>query len=160
MRFDDVADLNCSISRTLAVLGERWTLLVLRQAFLGVRRFEDMQTAMGIARNTLSDRLSTLVDEGVLERRPYQERPPRHEYRLTQKGRDLYPVLVTLMQWGDRYTAGDAGAPVVLRHRGCGHVAEPALVRSHCGERIDAREMTPEPGPGALASSADGAAAA
>jgi DNA-binding HxlR family transcriptional regulator len=150
VRFDDLAELNCSISRTLAVLGERWTLLVLRQAFLGVRRFEDMQASMDIARNTLSDRLSTLVEEGILERRLYQERPPRHEYRLTRKGRDLYPVLVTLMRWGDRYTAGDAGAPVVLRHRGCGHLADPALVCSHCGEEIDPREMSPEPGPGAV----------
>jgi DNA-binding HxlR family transcriptional regulator len=149
MRFPEVADLNCSIARTLAIFGERWTLLVLRQAFLGVRRFEDMQASLGIARNILSDRLSTLVSEGILERRRYQERPERFEYRLTAKGRELYPVLVTLMQWGDRHAA-PGGPPVLLRHRTCGHLAEPTLVCSHCGEEIDPREMQPEPGPGAV----------
>jgi HxlR-like helix-turn-helix len=88
------------------------------------------------------------VSEGILERRPYQERPVRHEYRLTRKGRDLYPILVTVMQWGDRYTADDAGPPVLLRHRSCGELADPRLVCSHCGEPLDPREVQPEPGPG------------
>jgi len=154
VRFEELAHENCSIARTLAVLGERWTLLVLRQSFLGVKRFDDFQTGMGVARNTLTDRLNRLVAEGVLERRLYQEHPPRHEYRLTEKGRDLYPVLVTLMQWGDRYNAPPAGPPVVLEHRSCGHETDPRLTCSHCGEVIDPREMRPLPGPGARAAAA------
>ena len=141
-------DQNCSIARALEVLGDRWTLLVIRDAFLGVHRFDDFQRDLGVARNVLSDRLARLVDEGLLERHRYQERPERFEYRLTAKGRELYPVLVTLMQWGDRHTA-PGGAPVLLRHRSCGHLSDPTLVCSHCGEEIDPREMQPEPGPGA-----------
>jgi DNA-binding HxlR family transcriptional regulator len=150
VRFPEIASRNCSIARTLSVLGERWTLLVLRQSFLGVKRFGDFQATLGIARNTLTDRLNMLVEEGILERRPYQQRPLRHEYKLTRKGRDLYPVLVSLMSWGDRYNADD-GPPVLLIHEGCGHEADPHLTCSHCGEEIDAREMRPVPGPGALA---------
>jgi DNA-binding HxlR family transcriptional regulator len=138
----------CSIARTVAVLGERWTMVILREAFQGERRFEDIQRGLGIARNILADRLQMLVSEGILERRLYQDRPPRHEYRLTEKGRDLYPVLIALMQWGDKYTAGDAGPPVLLVHDACGHRTEPHFVCSHCGEPIDPREMRPEPGPG------------
>jgi len=151
MRHSALHDQPCSVARTVAVLGERWTLVILREAFQGRRRFEDMQRDLGIARNILADRLSRLVDEGILERRPYQERPPRYEYRLTQKGRDLYPVLVSLMQWGDRYTAGAAGPPVLLVHKSCGHETHPQLVCSHCGKAIDPREMRAEPGPGLLA---------
>jgi DNA-binding HxlR family transcriptional regulator len=153
MRYSKIAEENCSIARTLAVLGERWTLLVLRQSFLRTKRFEDFQAALGIARNVLAERLQRLVGEGILERRQYQERPARYEYKLTQKGLDLYPVLVSLMQWGDRYNAED-GAPVVLVHRSCGHVADPNFVCSHCGEELDPREVRPEPGPGALRQSA------
>ena len=145
--------MNCSIARPLSVLGERWTLMVLRQSFLGRKRFEDIQRDIGIARNTLADRLQTLVGEGILERRRYQDRPPRYEYRLTEKGLALYPVLVALMQWGDEYMA-DHGAHVVLRHRTCGEITEPQLVCSHCGERLDPRQVQPEAGPGALAESA------
>jgi DNA-binding HxlR family transcriptional regulator len=133
----------------VAVLGERWTLVILREAFQGQRRFEDMQRGLGIARNILADRLHTLVEEGILERKPYQERPPRYEYRLTGKGRDLYPVMVSLMQWGDRHTSGEAGPPVKLLHERCGHEADPSYVCSHCGEALDAREVRAQAGPGA-----------
>jgi DNA-binding HxlR family transcriptional regulator len=149
MRHRSLQHANCSIARTVSILGERWTLVILRQAFLGARRFEDYQRGLGIARNMLADRLRTLVDEGILERRPYSEHPPRHEYRLTGKGRDLYPILVTLMQWGDRYGGHEEGAPMVLVHEPCGHPAEPALTCSHCGVPLDPREVRPEPGPGA-----------
>ena len=149
MRHPDVSHVNCSISRPLAFLGERWTLLVIKEAFLGVKRFEDMQRDLGVARNVLADRLQKLLGEGILERRRYEERPPRFEYKLTAKGRDLYPVIVSIMRWGDRYTA-EGGAPVRLIHEPCGHEAEPKLVCSHCGEEIDPREMRPEAGPGAL----------
>jgi DNA-binding HxlR family transcriptional regulator len=151
MRHSALHDQPCSIARTVAVLGERWTLVILRQAFQGQRRFEDMQRGLGIARNILADRLQRLVSEGILERRRYQERPPRYEYRLTAKGRDLYPVLVSLMQWGDRYTTGDEGPPVLLIHEPCGHETKPLHVCSHCGEPIDPRDVRPEAAPGLLA---------
>src|SRR5205823_14777410 len=109
----DYAGQNCSIAGTLELIGERWTLLVLRDAFLGVRRFDDFQRDLGVARNVLAARLGRLVDEGVLERVAYQERPERFEYRLTEKGLDLWPVLATLMQWGDQHVMGGR-APVVL----------------------------------------------
>ena len=113
---------DCSIARTLEVVGERWTLLIMRDAFLGVRRFDDIQRDLGIARNVLRDRLARLVEEGLLERRPYQERPPRSEYRLTAKGRDLWPVLHALLRYGDRWYAPDGPAaadrPRRVRRRG------------------------------------------
>ena len=149
MRHRALQHANCSIARTVSILGERWTLVILRQAFLGARRFEDYQRGLGIARNMLADRLRTLVDEGILERRPYSEHPPRHEYRLTAKGRDLYPILVTLMQWGDRHGGHEDGAPMVLVHEPCGHEAAPVLTCSACGEALDPRDVRPEPGPGA-----------
>ena len=154
MRHEALADVNCSIARSLSVLGERWTLVVLRQAFLGARRFEDYQRGLGIARNILTDRLRTLVDNDILERRRYHERPPRYEYRLTQKGRDLYPILLSLMQWGDQYAGAPHGPPVVLRHMTCGQLTKPHLVCSECGEAIDPRAMQPEAGPGATAADA------
>lgn len=154
MRYSDLGELNCSIARPLAVLGERWTLMVLRQSFLGAKRFEDIQRDIGIARNTLADRLQTLVGEGILERRRYQERPPRYEYRLTEKGLDLYPVLVALMQWGEAYMPSSHGHRVLLRHKACGEITEPKFACSHCGEEIDARDVRAEPGPGTLAETA------
>src|SRR5919108_5467477 len=104
----------CSIASAMEILGERWTFLVLREAFYGVRRFSEMQRNLGIARNILSTRLQTLVAAGILERRLYREEPERYEYRLTEAGRDLYPSIVTLMRWGDRHLQGEQGPPVVL----------------------------------------------
>lgn len=142
MRHDDLADAQCSIARSMAVLGERWTLVILREAFMRARRFEDYQQGTGIARNILTDRLTKLVDAEILERRPYAEHPGRtlYEYRLTDKGIDLYPVLVALMQWGDRYGGLDH-QPLTLEHKGCGRVTEPRFVCSECGEAVDARAM-------------------
>jgi DNA-binding HxlR family transcriptional regulator len=140
----------CSVARTLEIIGERWTFLVLREAFMGVRRFEEFQRNIGVARNILSARLRTLVHHGILERRKYQDRPPRFEYRLTEPGLDLYPALVALMQWGDRHAAHPAGPPVVLEHKGCAKDSIPQLVCSECGERIGARDMRARPGPGAI----------
>lgn len=137
----------CSVARTVEVVGERWTMLILREAFLGVKRFDHIQRDLGIARNILSDRLNKLVDQGILEKRPYSQRPPRYEYRLTAKGRDLYPIVVTLMQWGDKYTATD-GAPVVLVHDACGHPTTPLLTCDGCGEPVHALNVHPAPGPG------------
>ncbi len=141
MRRSSFEGMECSIAHTLEVVGEWWTLLVLREAFRGVRRFDELQAGLGIARNILTARLRTLEAHGILERRRYQERPARFEYRLTRKGHDLYPVLVALMQWGDRYAADADGPPVRLVHKGCGHDANPVLTCGHCGEPVTARDI-------------------
>jgi len=140
-------ELNCSMFRAMDVLGDRWTLMVLREAFMGVRRFTDMQSDLGIARNVLTDRLNFLVDTGILERRQYQDRPVRHEYRLTQMGRDLQPALLTLMHWGDTYLSPD-GPPALVQHTDCVHMTAPVLVCSHCSGEITTRNVRLEPGPG------------
>jgi DNA-binding HxlR family transcriptional regulator len=147
---DEYSDANCSIARTLAVLGDRWTLLVLREAFNGVRRFEELQRRLGIARDVLTVRLNRLVEEGVLARVPYREpgRRERHEYRLTAKGVDAYPVLVALMAWGDRHEADPEGPPVELEHAGCGALVH-AELRCEDGHAVDVREVRARPGPGA-----------
>jgi DNA-binding HxlR family transcriptional regulator len=142
------SDWPCSIARTVDLIGDWWTPLVLREAFLGVRRFDDFQRSLGIGRNILTQRLHRLVDEGMLERRPYQERPLRHEYVLTEKGRDFYPVLAAMMRWGDRWLAGDEGPPLVLHHTACDHDTHAAVVCSHCGEPLELREIRARPGPG------------
>ena len=146
MRWSDVGKLDCTIARTLAVIGDRWTLLVLRDAFLGTRRFEAFQGSLGITRHRLADRLAKLVRHGVLRRVRYQDRPPRFEYRLTETGLDLYPVVVSIAGWGDRHLAGRKGPPVERVHRGCGHVATLRLTCEHCGDPVTARDMTARPG--------------
>ena len=138
----------CSVGRAMDILGERWTLLIMREAFYGVRRFSDIQRNLGIARNILSTRLQNLVRAGILERRLYQEEPERYEYRLTQSGRDLYPAVIAIMKWGDEYLSNEAGPPVVLRHS-CGELIDPVLVCDHCREPLHPHAVTPEPGPGA-----------
>ncbi|NRQ30340.1 helix-turn-helix transcriptional regulator [Nonomuraea sp. NN258] len=147
---------NCSIERTLDIVGEKWTFLVLREAFVGVRRFADLQAMTGAPRQVLSARLARLVDEGLLRKEPYREpgQRQRDEYRLTEKGRDLYPLLVALMHWGDKYLADDAGPPVLLTHRGCGSPIEQHF-RCAQGHEVDGpREVTPLPGTGARLESA------
>jgi DNA-binding HxlR family transcriptional regulator len=138
----------CSIGRAMEILGERWTFLILRECFYGVRRFSDMQRNLGIARNILSARLQTLVRTGILERRRYQEEPERYEYKLTEAGLALYPAIIAIMRWGDQHLV-DQGPPVVLRHT-CGAEAEAVLVCAHCHEPMDPRDVTPVRGPGAL----------
>jgi len=147
MRWGDIGEATCSVARTLSVIGDRWTLLVLRDAFLGIRRFEDFRRDLGTSRHRLADRLRKLVHHGILERVCYQERPRRHEYRLTEKGKDLYPVIVSLVRWGDQWMAGADGPPVELVHRRCGHPIMPRLACPHCGEPVIAREMLARPGP-------------
>ena len=147
----DYDSANCAIGATVGLIGERPTFLVLREAFNGVRRFADMQRRTGMPRQVLSDRLARLVGEGLLRKVPYQEsgQRKRYEYRLTEKGLDLYPVLVALMEWGDRHAVGPAGPQVLLRHRDCG---EPVRLQMSCraGHVLEsAREVTPVPGPGA-----------
>ncbi|HET9443105.1 MAG TPA: helix-turn-helix domain-containing protein [Acidimicrobiales bacterium] len=142
-------DAPCSIARTLDVIGERWTLLILRDAFRGVRRFEDLQRDLGIARNILADRLQKLVERGILSRRPYQARPVRYEYRLTPKGVDLSPALVALMRWGDTWLADDAGPPLVLAHKRCGEAVELSVRCPRCDEAVPPAGLAGRPGPGA-----------
>ena len=131
----------CSVARTLEIVGERWTLLILRDAFLGVRRFDDFQRNLGIARNVLNTRLQRLVDAGLLERRRYQDRPARYEYRLTDKGLDLWPALVALMQWGDRHAATEDGPPLRLEHRDCGGVMTDRRTCAACGAELGVRDV-------------------
>jgi DNA-binding HxlR family transcriptional regulator len=140
----------CSIGAAVGIIGEKWTFLVLREAFNGVRRFGDMQRRTQAPRQILSDRLARLVRDGLLRREPYQEegQRSRHEYRLTEKGRDLYPIIVALMHWGDRYAA-PAGPPVVLTHRDCGQPVHLQLTCDDGHALASAREVTPVPGPGA-----------
>jgi DNA-binding HxlR family transcriptional regulator len=142
---------NCTVARTMEILGERWTVVVLREVFNGIRRFDDMRVRTGIPRQVLANRLGMLVERGVLRREPYREpgARQRHEYRLTDMGIDLWPVLVALLAWGDRYLADPEGSPLSIVHRGCG--AEVGLVlRCAAGHEIDnPREVVPRPGPGA-----------
>jgi DNA-binding HxlR family transcriptional regulator len=140
MRWSEISEQDCSIAKALSVVGDRWTLLVVREAFHRVRRFEDFQERTGAPRPVLAERLKTLVENGVLERRRYSERPDRYEYRLTPKGLDLYPVVVSLLGWGDRWMT-EGPPPVALRHRDCGEVVHPELACPSCGEFVGARDM-------------------
>jgi DNA-binding HxlR family transcriptional regulator len=149
MKRKSFAHTNCSIARALEVVGEWWTILVLREAFLGVRRFEDFHERVGVARNILAARLRHLVRHGVLARARYQERPPRHEYWLTDKGRDLFPVIVALMNWGDRWATPAAGPPVVLAERATGKPLAPRLVCGKSGKPVELSTTLAIPGPGA-----------
>jgi DNA-binding HxlR family transcriptional regulator len=141
-------DQNCSIARALELIGERWTLLIVRDVFLGVRRFDDFQRSLGVSRGVLADRLNRLVEGGILERRRYQESPERFEYRLTEKGRDLWPVTIALVNWGDRYEA-EHGPPRVFVHRDCGGKVTDRRTCAKCGAELDARDVEVRPGPGA-----------
>ena len=151
MRWEELDREPCSLARSLSVIGDRWTLLVLRECFLRVRRFEEFEQRLGIARHVLADRLKKLTDAGVLRKEPYQERPRREEYRLTEKGLDLYPVMLSLLDWGDKWMSGPEGPPLLRRHKACGHVAHAVHTCSECGEPLDARSMKVELGPGAPA---------
>jgi DNA-binding HxlR family transcriptional regulator len=136
-----------SVGRALGLIGDRWTLMILREAMFGVRRYGRLARNLGIPRPTLSTRLRSMVESGLLERVLYASDPDRYEYRLTQAGRDLFPAAVLLMRWGDRYLSGPEGPPLVLRHHGCGELADAALICRKCGEEITAHNVTPEPGP-------------
>jgi DNA-binding HxlR family transcriptional regulator len=142
---------SCTIAATLGIVGEKWTFLVLREAFNGVRRFDDIQRRTGMPRQVLSNRLSRLVSDGILRRTPYQDegQRPRSEYRLTDKGIELYPVLVALLGWGDKYVAQAGGPPVELTHRDCGAPVHLQLACSAGHVLGSARDVTPVPGPGA-----------
>jgi DNA-binding HxlR family transcriptional regulator len=138
----------CSIARALEVVGERWTLLVLRDALLGLRRFDEFLDSLGIASNVLSARLDRLCQEGLLERRAYQRRPVRHEYLLTEKGRDLAPALLMIMKWGDRHYPNPGGPPRLAVHQGCGGLLDDQLICQQCGESVVFTEVEIRPGSG------------
>lgn len=142
-------DLNCSVARSLEIVGEWWTLLILRDAFLGVTRFDRFQRRLGISRNILAARLETLVSAGILEEQPYDEARGRSDYVLTEKGRALWPVLVALRQWGDEWVTGEDRAPLLTQHRACGAVTRADLVCSGCGEPIRHGDLRAVAGPGA-----------
>ena len=138
----------CSIARSLEVVGERWSLLIVRSVLLGVHRFDDLLEELGITRSVLTTRLQRLVDEGVLKRVPYQERPPRHEYRATAKGRELFPVIAHLLRWGDAHYPEPAGVPRIIEHRGCGGRPDDHLLCDRCGEPLSYFNAAVRPGPG------------
>ena len=141
------APMDCSVAQCLEVVGEWWSLLVVRDAFLGVTRFDAFQRRLGVSRNVLAARLDRLVEAGVLERMPYSVHPPRSEYRLTEKGRDLWPVIQAMRQWGDAHAAPH-GPPLELVHTACGTSSDLELTCSACGERVGPRDVRAIPGPG------------
>lgn len=147
-RFSDMA---CSIARTLDIAGEPWSPLILRDVFVGITRFDDLQRDLGISRKVLAERLKHLVEEEVLERRAYSVRPPRHDYVLTEKGWELCDILLAITAWGDRWTAGQAGSPALLRHRTCGELTSAEVRCAQCGEPLHARDVDVEQGPGLAA---------
>jgi DNA-binding HxlR family transcriptional regulator len=151
MQRTQFGEMACSIARTLHIAGEPWSPLILRDVFVGITRFDDIQRELGISRKVLAERLEWLVEQGVLERRPYSERPPRHDYVLTEKGWELCDVLLALTAWGDRWTAGAAGPPALLRHRTCGALTHAELHCAECGEVLRARDVDVEAGPGLAA---------
>jgi DNA-binding HxlR family transcriptional regulator len=138
----------CSIARTMDVVGEPWSPLVLRNIYIGINRFDQLQESLGISRKVLAERLRWLTENGVLERREYSTRPPRHEYVLTAKGLELFGVLMVTVAWGDKWLAGEAGPPVLYRHHACGEIAHAELHCSVCGEPMTATDIDVLPGPG------------
>ena len=148
MPYRPYSEQNCSIADALAILGERWTLLIVRELLLGRRRFADLRQHTGVATNILGDRLQTLVGHGLVLRERYGEHPEAYEYRLTTKGRDAWPIIVALLAWGDEHGGRDA-PPRVLVHTTCGHDAHPHMHCTHCGEPLRPGEIVVRPGPGA-----------
>ena len=144
----DFAGIACSIARSAAIVGDPWALLIVRDIALGIHRFDELQRDLGAATNVLSQRLERLVEGGVLRRERYAERPDRYEYRLTGKGRDLVPVLLALTAWGDRWEAGDAGPPLIIRHHACGNDTQATVACAACGGELTAEQVDYRPGPG------------
>jgi DNA-binding HxlR family transcriptional regulator len=143
-----LAGVACSIARATDLFADAWTALIMRDVLLGVTRFDDIAEDLGISRKVLAARLARLVEEGVLVRERYQDRPPREHYRATEKGEQLYPVLLALMDWGDRWYAGEAGPPALVHHLDCGRDTTPVTACAHCGEQLTTRNSTQLPGPG------------
>jgi DNA-binding HxlR family transcriptional regulator len=151
MQRTDFGQMACSIARTLDVIGEPWSPLILRNIYIGITRFEPLQQTLGISRKVLAERLKWLADHGVLERREYSSRPVRHEYTLTPKGTELCDLLLVMVRWGDRWLAGEAGPPVLYRHHACGQISHVEPHCSVCGEPMHATDVDVLPGPGSAA---------
>jgi DNA-binding HxlR family transcriptional regulator len=149
MKWNALEEEPCSVARTIAVIGDRWSLLILRECFLRKRRFEAFQSSLGITRHLLAARLKKLVQFGVLRRIPYQESPKRYEYILTQKGLDLYPIMMSIVHWGNIHMVDARGRPFLHEHKKCGKLFDPVMVCSECGEPIEAKGVHVHPGPGA-----------
>jgi DNA-binding HxlR family transcriptional regulator len=149
MKWNALEEEPCSVARTVAVIGDRWSLLILRECFLRRRRFEAFQASLKITRHLLAERLKKLVRFGVLRRVPYQDSPKRHEYILTQKGLDLYPIMMAIVHWGDTHMVDERGRPLLHEHKGCGKKFDPVMVCSKCHEPLAAKEVHVHPGPGA-----------
>ncbi|UPK28604.1 winged helix-turn-helix transcriptional regulator [Bradyrhizobium sp. 195] len=145
MRWDDVADQHCSVARSMAILGDRWTMLLVREAFFGTSRFEQFVAYTGGTPQIVSSRLKRLVDEDILSKSSYSERPSRFEYELTPKGRDLRPVLIAIMNWGDAWLHDGRGSPNPFRHVSCGHITRPVMVCSECREEVSMETLRTEP---------------
>jgi DNA-binding HxlR family transcriptional regulator len=148
MKWDALEDEQCSLARTVAVIGDRWTLLILRECFLRTRRFEAFQSRLGITRHLLSERLKKLVRFGVLRRARYQDSPARYDYILTQRGLDLYPIVMAIVHWGDTHMGDERGRPLLHEHKTCGKLFDPVMVCSECGEPVRAKEVHVHSGPG------------
>ncbi|MFV0524927.1 MAG: winged helix-turn-helix transcriptional regulator [Acidimicrobiales bacterium] len=142
----DFGTMRCSIARSFAVMGDPWKALVVRDLHVGLTRFDQLVADLGVSRKVLTQRLQELVDDGLVERRAYQQRPLRHDYLLTEQGRDLVPIILAVLAWGDRWLAGDAGPPAITYHHG--HPIEVAVVCAHCGEPVQAEGVSAGPGPG------------
>lgn len=151
MKWNDINSMQCSVARSLSVLGDRWTLLIVRNAFMGMRRFEQFQSNLGMTRHVLSDRLSRLVDANIFAKHPYQDNPPRHEYRLTPKGKGLYPVLLALTAWGDEWLDEGQGPPLLYKHQLCGSTFTPTMACSCCAKPVRPQDVQPVAGPGLTA---------
>ncbi|ODT88489.1 helix-turn-helix domain-containing protein [Phenylobacterium sp. SCN 70-31] len=145
MKWNELGSEPCSVARSVAAIGDRWTLMILRDCFLGVRRFDDFQARLGISRSIIADRLKRLVDEGVLRRDAYQDRPVRHEYRLTDKGLALHPVIMAIVHWGDVHYADETGPPLLHRHKACGCDFVPVMTCSACNDPLTARDVEVRP---------------
>ena len=148
MQRTQFSDMTCSIARTLDIIGEPWSPLILRNVYVGITRFEQLQQDLGISRKVLTERLKWLVETGVLERREYSSRPLRHEYTLTTKGMELCDLLLVMVRWGDRWLAGEAGPPVLYRHHACGEIGHVELHCSVCDRPMRATDVDVLPGPG------------
>jgi DNA-binding HxlR family transcriptional regulator len=152
MQRTQFGEMACSIARTMDVVGEPWSPLIVRNIYIGVSRFDELQRSLGLSRKVLAERLRWLTEHGVLEKHAYSTRPPRYEYALTAKGLELFEVLMVMVRWGDKWLAGEAGPPVLYRHRACGRISHVELRCSECGEPMRATDIDVLPGPGTAVS--------
>jgi len=148
MQRTQFGEMACSIARTMAVAGEPWSPLIVRNIYIGISRFDELQRSLGLSRKVLAERLRWLTEHGVLEKRAYSTRPPRYEYALTAKGLELFEVLMVMVRWGDKWLAGEAGPPVLYRHHACGRISHVELRCAACGEPMRATDIDVLPGPG------------